>query len=75
MAAMEAENIGVGIHYEPVHSQPAYKERLAYGDADLPNASCIGQRTISLPLNAGMTEGDVSDACTALARILSYYAP
>ena len=74
VAAMEGENIGVGIHYEPVHSQPYYREHLGYRDADFPNASYIGERTISLPLSAGMTEDDVSDVCTALARILRYYA-
>jgi dTDP-4-amino-4,6-dideoxygalactose transaminase len=70
---MEAENIGVGIHYEPVHAQPYYRERLGYRDVDLPNSSYIGERTISLPLSAGMTEEDVSDVCVALGRILRYY--
>ncbi len=74
VAAMEAENIGVGIHYEPVHAQPVYQERLGYPDADLPNASYIGERTISLPLSAEMTEDDIWDVCAALARILRYYA-
>ena len=45
-----------------------------YRDADLPNATYIGERTISLPLSAGMTEADVADVCAALARILRYYA-
>ena len=74
VAAMEAENIGVGIHYQPVHSQPYYRERLGNRNDDLPNSSYIGQRTISLPLSAAMTEGDISDVCVALARILDYYA-
>ena len=74
VAALEAENIGVGVHYEPVHAQPYYREHLGYRDADLPNSSYIGERTISLPLSAGMTEEDVSDVCNALARILAYYA-
>ena len=74
VAAMEAENIGVGLHYEPVHAQPYYREHFGYSDADFPNASYIGKRTISLPLTAGMTEDDVSDVCTAFARTLRYYA-
>jgi len=72
VAAME-ENIGVGIPYEPVHVQPFYSRTFADDDASFPNASYIGERTISLPLTAGMTEEDVSDVCTAVARILSYY--
>ena len=74
VSAMEAENIGVGIHYEPVHSQPYYRERLGYRDEDLPNASYIGRRTISLPLSAGMAEEDAADVCAALERILRYFA-
>ena len=74
VAAMGAENIGVGVHYEPVHTQPYYREQLGYRDADLPNSSYIGKRTISLPLSARMTEDDVSDVCSALARILRYFA-
>jgi len=74
VAAMEAENIGVGVHYEPAHAQPLYKELLGYRDDDLPNATYIGERTISLPLSAGMTENDVADVCAALGRILRYYA-
>jgi dTDP-4-amino-4,6-dideoxygalactose transaminase len=71
---MEAENIGVGVHYNPVHAQPFYRKYLGCRDADFPNATYIGERTISLPLSAGMTEGDVSDVCDAFTRILRYYA-
>lgn len=72
VAAMEAENIGVGVHYEPVHSQPFWIERFG-PNHDLPNATYIGERTISLPLSAAMTETDIDDVSTALARILRHY--
>jgi len=74
VAAMETENIGVGIHYEPVHIQPFYAERFGRDDARYPNATYIGERTISLPLSAGLTEADVADVCAAFTRILRYYA-
>lgn len=74
LAAMEAENIGVGIHYEPVHTQPLWVQRFGHHDEAFPNATYTGERTISLPLSAGMTETDVADACVALTRILRYYA-
>ncbi|HME34484.1 MAG TPA: DegT/DnrJ/EryC1/StrS family aminotransferase [Candidatus Sulfotelmatobacter sp.] len=74
VAAMEAENIGVGIHYEPVHVQPFYIERFGKHDGEFPNATFIGERTISLPLSAGMAESDVAHVCVALGRILRYYA-
>ena len=73
VAAMEAENIGVGIHYQPVHTQPFFTERFG-SNTKLPTATYIGQHTISLPLSASMSEHDVDDVCVALARILNYYA-
>lgn len=74
VAAMEAERIGVGIHYEPLHTQPFFTERFGRHDDAFPNATFIGKRTLSLPLSAGMSDDDIEDVCTALARILRYYA-
>ena len=62
-----------GIHYEPVHTQPFFSERFGHKDGQFPNATYIGERTISLPLSAGMSVRDVDDVCGALARILSHY--
>jgi dTDP-4-amino-4,6-dideoxygalactose transaminase len=74
VAAMEAENIGVGIHYEPVHLQPFWIERYGRHENEFPNATYIGERTISLPVSAAMGDDDVADVCSALRRILRYYA-
>jgi dTDP-4-amino-4,6-dideoxygalactose transaminase len=73
MAAMRAENIGVGVHYLPVHMQPYYRRAFGYRPEDFPVAAHTGTRTLSLPLAAGMTYEDVSDACTALKRVLRYF--
>lgn len=73
IAALHAENIGAGIHYIPVHQQPYYRQKLSLRDIDFPNATDIGERTISLPLSAGMTAQDVEDVVAALTRILRYY--
>ena len=73
LSALEAENIGVGIHYEPVHTQPFYSERFGCDDFRLPNATYIGERTFSLPLSAGMSHADAIDVCCALRRILDFY--
>ncbi len=73
IAALAAENIGVGIHYVPVHQQPYYRERFGLADSDFPNATFVGERTISLPLSPAMSEQDVEDVATALARIFRYY--
>jgi dTDP-4-amino-4,6-dideoxygalactose transaminase len=73
IAALDAENIGVGIHYVPVHQHPYYRRRLGFTASDFPNASWVGERTISLPLSAAMSAQDVDDVVTALTRIFRYY--
>jgi len=75
IAALDAENIGVGIHYAPVHQQPYYRKRYGFSDADFPAATFVGERTISLPLSPDMSEQDVDDVANALARIFRYYKP
>ena len=74
VAALEAENIGVGIHYVPVHQQPYYRQQLGFKDSDFPNATFVGERTLSLPLSPAMSEHDAADVVTALTRICRYYA-
>jgi dTDP-4-amino-4,6-dideoxygalactose transaminase len=74
IAALDAENIGVGIHYVPVHQHPYYRQQFGFVDSDFPNASFVGERTISLPLSSAMSEQDVDDMATALTRIFRYYA-
>ncbi len=51
IAALEAENIGVGIHYVPVHQQPYYRRQFGFVGSDFPNAAFVGERTLSLPLS------------------------
>jgi dTDP-4-amino-4,6-dideoxygalactose transaminase len=73
VAAMGAEGIGVGIHYIPVHQHSYYRQRFGFNDSDYPSATFVGQRTISLPLSPAMSEQDVADVASALARIFRYY--
>jgi dTDP-4-amino-4,6-dideoxygalactose transaminase len=74
IAALKAENIGVGIHYVPVHQQSYYRRRFGFKDSDFPNATFVGERTFSLPLSPAMSEQDVTDVVTALTRVCRYYA-
>lgn len=73
IAALDAENIGVGIHYVPVHQQPYYRGRFGFSNDDFPNATWVGERTISLPLSPATSERDVDDVANALRRIFRYY--
>ena len=59
IAALEAENIGVGIHYISVHQHPYYRQQFGFVDSDFPNATFVGERTLSLSLAGNVGAGCV----------------
>ena len=52
--AMRAADIGVNVHYIPIHTQPYY-QRLGFRRGDFPAAERYYARTLSLPLFPSMT--------------------
>jgi len=72
--ALRAENIGVNVHYVPVHLHPYYRGRFGYKDGEFPVAEGDYERLISLPIFHGMSEGDVEDVIAAVRRVLTYFA-
>ncbi len=68
--ALTAENIGVGVHYTPVHLHPFYKKNYGWEKGNFPNAEWIGERTISLPLSAALCDKDTDDVICAVHKIL-----
>jgi dTDP-4-amino-4,6-dideoxygalactose transaminase len=70
--ALRAENIGVNVHYIPVHTQPYYKER-GYTKGLCPVAEQLYEQILSLPLYSGMSPGDVQDVIKAVKKVTAYY--
>ncbi|MFH1912879.1 MAG: DegT/DnrJ/EryC1/StrS family aminotransferase [Pseudomonadota bacterium] len=64
------EGIGVGVHYMSIPEQPYYRERFGWTLDDTPHAVRIGRQTVSLPLSAKLTDGDVADVVEAVKRAL-----
>jgi UDP-4-amino-4,6-dideoxy-N-acetyl-beta-L-altrosamine transaminase len=52
---LKAQNIGVNLHYIPIHLQPYY-QRLGFEPGDFPEAERYYQKAITLPLFPGLTE-------------------
>ncbi len=66
--ALAEENIGTSIHFLPVHTLSAYRER--YPDQPpLPVAERAGAQVLSLPLSPAHSESDIRDATCALGRV------
>lgn len=68
--ALTAENIGVGVHYIPVHLHPFYRKTFGWQEGDFPNAEWIGERTLSLPLSAALNKKDVEDVIATFRKVL-----
>ncbi len=71
--ALRAENIGVNVHYIPVHLQPYYQKRFGYHKGDFPKAENYYPRAITLPVFPKMSEKDIDDVVKAVKKVINYY--
>jgi dTDP-4-amino-4,6-dideoxygalactose transaminase len=72
--ALRAENIGVNVHYIPVHRHPYYRDRFGYRGGEYPVAENAYERLISLPMFHSMCDQDVDDVITAVKKITAAFA-
>ena len=57
--------IGTGVHYNPLHLEPAYRF-LGYKKGNFPLAESIGEKTVSLPLSSSMNTEEAFRVVEAL---------
>ena len=72
--ALRAENLGVNVHYIPVHQHPYYRERFGYKGGEFPVAENAYERLISLPMFHAMTDQDVDDVIAAVSKVVNFYS-
>jgi perosamine synthetase len=72
--ALRAENIGVNVHYIPVHLHPYYRERFGYKGGEFPVAEDSYARLISLPMFHGMSDQDADDVIEAVRKVVGSYS-
>jgi len=72
--ALRAENIGVNVHYIPVHLHPFYQERFGTKKGDCPTAETAYEQILSIPMFAGMSDSDANDVITAIEKVCSHYS-
>jgi perosamine synthetase len=71
--ALRAENIGVNVHYIPVHLHPYYRDRFGYKGGEYPVAEDAYHRLISLPMFHGMRDQDVEDVIRAVSKVAAHF--
>jgi perosamine synthetase len=68
-AALRAENIGVNVHYIPVHFHPYYRQHLGMAAGLCPVAEAAYERIVTLPIFPQMSESDVADVVEAMHKL------
>lgn len=65
-ADLRGRDIGVGVHYPPNHTQPAF----AAWHRSLPDTEQVGEEILSLPFHQHLTDTDIALVVTALEQAL-----
>ena len=70
--ALQAEGVGVNVHYIPVYSFPYYQQ-LGYQMGSCPNAERLYERIISLPLFFSLTDEEQDLVIFSVKKVIDYY--
>jgi len=69
--AIQAQNIGAGVHYLSIPEHDYYRRRFGWNPDDYPNAKRVGRCTVSIPFSPKLTDADAADVIEAVTRIVS----
>ena len=70
IARLVAMNIGVSVHFIPLHLHPYYRDKYGFAPTDFPNAYEAFQGIVSLPIYPKMTDDDVQDVIDAVRTLV-----
>jgi len=70
--ALRAENIGVNVHYIPIHWL-SYYQSLGYQKGECPVAEQEYERLVTIPLYPAMSNQDVEDVVTAVHKVIAHF--
>jgi perosamine synthetase len=70
--ALRAENIGVNVHYMPLHLHPFYQKRFGYKMGDYPKAEKYYANAITLPIFPSMDAKDVDNVIEAVKKVIGF---
>ena len=66
---LRADNIGVNVHYIPVHTQPYYRQ-MGFAPGDFPEAEKYYSEAISIPIFSSMTDEQQNHVVVSLHAAL-----
>ncbi|MBU4263793.1 MAG: UDP-4-amino-4,6-dideoxy-N-acetyl-beta-L-altrosamine transaminase [Proteobacteria bacterium] len=68
---MRAANIGVNVHYLPIHFHPYYRQRFGEGLVQRPEAEAAYDQILSLPMYPDLTNDDVIRVISTLRQAVA----
>lgn len=71
--ALKQEGIGCSVHWRPLHLHPYYEEAFGWRTEDLPVASKVWERLISLPIFPGIREEEVVRVIRTVKSLCALY--
>lgn len=71
---LREENLGVNVHYIPVHLHPFYRQNYNTEPGLCPMAEEAYERILSLPMYHGMTDAQVESVISIFLRVISQHA-
>jgi perosamine synthetase len=71
---IKARGIGCSVHWRPLHLHPYYEDTFGWQPDDLPVASRVWPRLVSLPLFPGMTEAEFDHVVAGVGAVCKAHA-
>jgi UDP-4-amino-4-deoxy-L-arabinose-oxoglutarate aminotransferase len=71
---LQARQIGVAVHYRPIHLLTYYREQFGYRPGIFPNAEGMGDRTLTIPLYPSLTDAEVEYVAKSVVDVHSEVA-
>lgn len=72
--ALREAGVHASVHWRPLHLHPYYQATFGWTAADLPAASSVWPRLVSLPLFSTMTQADVDAVIAAVRQICASHS-
>jgi len=71
---LKDSGVGCSVHWRPLHLHPYYQDTFGWRPEDLPAATAVWERLISLPIFPGMTEEEIAHVIEAVRRLCGHHA-
>jgi dTDP-4-amino-4,6-dideoxygalactose transaminase len=71
--AIQAEGVGLGVHFSAVHLHPYYRRTYPQWLGQLPHAESAAERVLSLPLYPQLSDADVDSVIDAVTKVVRHY--